>query len=207
MTHKTTAASGYLWRLLIIGIVGVGYAGWAVYDATINYPAKQELRETYEFEVSKVAPDEKPARWAEYARANGHEIVEPKSISEKDILTQWILFAIAFPVGAYHLVQWTRWRGRFIEGDDDGVRAHGGRAFTWDQVTAVDAAKWARKGIAYIDYDADGSKGLLVIDDWKYDREPADAIFDLLKDIVDEEKISGLTPDAPAEAAEGAAEV
>ncbi|XAL99009.1 hypothetical protein OT109_15665 [Phycisphaeraceae bacterium D3-23] len=199
---RATVANGYRWRLIIIGVVMVGFSGWAVYDATINYPKKQELRETFEREVSGAEPDQRLTAWAKYAGENGLDKTEPEALSEFDILTQWLLFGISFPIGAYHLVQWFLWSRKFIEGDDDGVRAHGDTAFTWEQVTAVDANKWDRKGIAYIEYDAGKGNSLLVLDDWKYEREPADAVFALLQEYVDADKIDGLKKPAAAEAAD-----
>jgi hypothetical protein len=190
MAHRATVANGYRWRLIIIGLIGVAYAGWAVYDATVAYPAKQDKREVFEQFVLDNGPD--PALWAAEARRLGWPIEEPKKIGQRDILTQWVLFGIAFPLGALHLVLWVLWSRRFVEGDEAGIRAHGGRSLTWDQVTAVDAHKWDRKGIAYIDYEADGGKDTVVLDDWKMEREPTDAIFDLVKENVAEEKIAGL---------------
>lgn len=204
MAHRATVANGYRWRLVIIGLVGVGYAGWAVYDATINYPGKQDRREAYEQFVSARSNDPNVlSQWAEHAREKGWDTDEPEKMSERDILTQWVLFGIAFPVGMYHLVQWGLWSRRFIEGDDDGVRAHGGQSFTWDQVTAVDAQKWDRKGIAHIQYDSGSGKNELTLDDWKYERAPADAIFELLQANVDADKIDGLTTKPAAAETEG----
>lgn len=203
MAHRATVANGYRWRLVIIGVIGVAYAGWAVYDATINYPAKQEKRVAFEQFVLDNGPD--PALWAAEARRLGWPIEEPKKIGENDILTQWILFGIAFPVGALHLVLWVLWSRRFVEGDEAGIKAEGGKAFTWDQVTAVDAQKWDRKGIAYVDYESDSGKGMVVLDDWKMEREPTDKIFDLLRENVPAEKISGL--DSTSAESEDAAEV
>ncbi|MFI4862174.1 MAG: hypothetical protein ACIAXF_16025 [Phycisphaerales bacterium JB063] len=207
MAHKATVASGYRWRLIIIGVVMVGFSGWAVYDATVAYPAKQELRETFESVVSGTEPDERLTQWAKYAGEHGLDKTEPEALSEFDILTQWLLFGISFPIGAYHLVQLFLWNKKFIEGDDEGVRANGGISFTWDQVTAVDANKWDRKGIAYIEYDAGKGNSLLVLDDWKMEREPADAIFALLQEHVDADKVDGLKPKPVATAAEETATV
>ena len=189
---RATLAKAYRWRLIIIGIVLVGFSFYAVYDATVAYPAKQELRVTYELEVAKYEDHLRAEKWVEYARAHDLDLTEPEEMSEQDILTQWLLFGISFPIGMYHLVQWVLWRRKFIEADDAGIRAHGDRSFTWDQVTAVDANKWDRKGIAYIEYDAGAGNSLLVLDDWKLERAPADAVFALLQTNVDADKIAGL---------------
>ncbi|MEM9414043.1 MAG: hypothetical protein AAGA29_01025 [Planctomycetota bacterium] len=204
---RATVSSGYRWRLIIIGVVMVAFSGWAVYDATVKYPNKEKLRETFERETSGAEPGNRLTVWAEYAGEHGLDKTEPEALSEFDILTQWLLFGISFPIGAYHLVQWMLWSRKFIEADDDGVRAHGNTAFTWDQVTAVDANKWDRKGIAYIEYDAGKGNSLLVLDDWKMEREPSDAIFALLQENVDADKIVGLKAKPSADTTDAAATV
>jgi len=188
--HRATVANGYRWRLIIIAVVCLVYGGFCIKDGAYTYPELQERRAYYESFVAAEGND--PALWAAKAREMGWPIEEPKSIEDKNILTQWVQLAIVLPVGLLHLFLWAKWSRRFVEADDDGVVANGGRAFTWDQVTAVDASRWDRKGIAYIQYDTGDAKGEVVLDDWKMVREPADAIFELLKDNVDEDKIEGL---------------
>ena len=207
MAHRTTVATSYKWRLILIALVCLGYAGLCVKDGAFTYPAQIEKRAFYNQFVEDNGPD--PALWAAKARELGWPIEEPDKKEEKDILTQWVQFAIVFPIGFFHLCLFVRWGRRFIEGDEAGVRTNGGKSFTWDQVTEVDATKWDRKGIARIAYDTGGGTGLLVLDDWKLERTPADAIFDLLRANVDADKIKGLTSnpgESDAEAEDGGVE-
>ena len=156
MAHRTTVATSYKWRLILIALVCLGYAGLCVKDGAFTYPAQIEKRAFYNQFVEDNGPD--PALWAAKARELGWPIEEPDTKEEKDILTQWVQFAIVFPIGFFHLCLFVRWGRRFIEGDEAGVRTNGGKSFTWDQVTEVDATKWDRKGIARIAYDTGGGK-------------------------------------------------
>jgi hypothetical protein len=59
----------------------------------------------------------------------------------------------------------------------------------------IDRAKWDRKGIAYIDYQFPGTSkaGRLKLDDFVYQREPTDRIFDAL-----DRALGGSPASAPA---------
>lgn len=204
MAHRATVANGYRWRLIIIAVVCLGYSGWCVYDGAYMLPEKQDKRAVFEQFVADNGPD--PALWAAEARRLGWAIEEPKEIGENDILTQWLQLAIVLPIGLYNLYLFLMWSRRFVEGDASGVRANGGRAFTWDQVAAVDAHKWDRKGIAYIEFESGSGQQMLVLDDWKMEREPTDAIFELLRGNVPEEKVSGLNASSDSADGDGSAE-
>jgi len=51
-----------------------------------------------------------------------------------------------------------------------------------DAIRRIDKRKWDKKGIAYVGYELEsGQKGQLRLDDYVYDREPADKIFDRIE--------------------------
>ncbi|HEV7301394.1 MAG TPA: hypothetical protein VGN72_18675 [Tepidisphaeraceae bacterium] len=54
-------------------------------------------------------------------------------------------------------------------------------------ISAVDRKIWDRKGIAYVEYaTADGRIGRARLDDFVYEREPTDAIFEQITNLVDQ---------------------
>ena len=51
-------------------------------------------------------------------------------------------------------------------------------------ITAIDKRQWDRKGIAYVDYEVNGTHGRLKLDDFVYEREPTDRIYDAIVQFV-----------------------
>jgi hypothetical protein len=47
------------------------------------------------------------------------------------------------------------------------------------EITEIDSSKWDRKGIAYLRYQTAGrASGRMTLDDFVYEREPTDQIYD-----------------------------
>ena len=204
MDLKATIASGYRNRLLLITIGALVYAAWAFYDASYKYPAKQEQFQAYK-QTQQENPKDWNAVWAkkiEEKRAEGIEWEEqPAEVTDMSVATQWILFGITFPVGTLGLISLIRWSRRYIGADQTTLYASGGVEVPFDKITTIDAVRWENKGIARVRYDTGSGERELVIDDWKYQREPSDQIFARLREHVDSEQIVGLAE--PAEAEDG----
>jgi len=203
MAHRATISGTFRWRLLAMVIGGLGFGGYFFFDASITYPNEQKLHNKYLDATELVGPELKHRAWTDYAREHGLPVETPKERSDGDINTQWLLGGISSAIGLLFLYQFISWQRRFVEGDEEGISSNGTGKIGWDKVTAVNASRWDRKGIAVIDYAADAGKGTIVLDDWKLDRPPADAIFDLLKANVDSGLISGLKEDDASAQADG----
>jgi len=201
-TIKATIASGYRWRLLIIALGCLAWAGWCVKDATVTYPEQIDRREY--FESYKTSNPEWATTWPDEAASQGWPIEEPMERSQGDILTQWAMFALTAPIGLYCLTLAIIWQGRFLRTDEQAIHSHGNRTATWQQIKRIDATRWASKGIARVYFDSGSGEQEILLDDWKYDRHPTTAIFKRLQEKVDAEKFDGLTDesdpdDEPAE--------
>lgn len=194
MDLKATLASSYRNRLILIALAAMLYAAWCMYDALIGYPNKQEARRAFE-QVREQYPDTyRNVQWPQLAEDNGWDgTVEPDEIDAWNIATQWIQFGIVFPIGAYCLFSLAMWQRRYVGADESRLYSHKLDGVTFDKITRIDAARWENKGIAVIYYDAGQGEQSLVLDDWKYQREPTDAIFDRLRENVGDDKITGLT--------------
>lgn len=194
MDLKATIAGGYRNRLILITLGAMLYAAWCLYDATKGYPDKQEIFQKYT-KVQKENPDNWQEVWAQKIKVTGWP-EQPKEVSDWNIKTQWIQFGIVFPIGAYCLFSLVVWSRRYVGADASKLYSHGGVEVPFDQITSVDAARWENKGIARVYYDGKS----ILIDDWKYQREPSNAIFERVRENIDAEKISGLSEPEEAEA-------
>lgn len=200
MDLKATLASSYRNRLILIAVAAMLYSAWCTYDALYGYPKKERIYEKF-VETQEKYPDTWSAEWEKTATEQGWDTSNtPEAPGDWDIATQWIQFAVVFPIGAYCLFSLAMWQRRYIGADESKLYSHAMDGVTFDAVTRIDAARWESKGIAVIYYDAGQGEKSLVLDDWKYEREPSDAIFDRLRENIGEDKITGLTepmdPDA-----------
>lgn len=200
MDLKATIASGYRTRLILIAAATLLYAAWSIYDATITYPDRADAREAFE-DVKAKHPDTWNEYWPDVAKENGWDgTKEPQALETYDIPMQWIQFVITITIGTYCSFSLIKWSRRFVGADAEKIYANGGVEFNFDQITSIDATRWESKGIARVRYDAGAGEKELVIDDWKYEREPTDAVFSRIREHVDADKITGLTtPAAPVE--------
>lgn len=184
---------GYRNRLLLIALGAMLYAAWCLYDARIGYPAKIQAREAFN-EVKAEHPEDWKDHWPKVATENGWDPTkEPKEKSKGDITTQWLQFAIVFPIGTYCLFSIFRWSRRYIGADDTTLYANGGIEVPFEKITRIDANRWERKGIAHVYYDLGQGETNLLIDDYKFDRQPANALFNRIKDAIGDDKVDGLT--------------
>jgi len=108
-------------------------------------------------------------------RAAGKTIVPH---SDSDIRLQRILGIVLPPLGVLLLARWLHIsRGEYrLAGQTLYVPGHPPVPF--EMITTIDKRQWDRKGIAYVDYEVNGKHGRLKLDDFIYEREPTDQIYD-----------------------------
>lgn len=194
MKTKTTIATGYRWRLIIIAAGCLFWAGYCVYDATISYPDQIERYRVF-LDYQQDNPNYQ-STWPDFAASKGWPTEEPRKMEQHNITTQWLMFALTAPIGVYCLALIVLWQRRFVAVDDQAIYSHGNRQATWDQITRIDASRWASKGIARVYYDTGSGEQEILLDDWKYERNPSTEIYKTLERNVDDEKFEGLADDA-----------
>lgn len=190
---------GYRNRILLIAMGALFWAAYCVYDAIVAYPdqidahnAVTQLKEDY--------PEDWRERWEIEATNNGwNPNKEPEERTQGDILTQWIMFVPCFLIGSYCLVSVLVWSRKFIGADEEKLYANGGVEVPFDQITRIDASRWDNKGIAKVYYDEVSGERNVLIDDFKFERVPTNAIFNRIKAAVDDDKIEGLAESEPTE--------
>ena len=172
-------SNGYRVRLALIGLGLTAFGCWALYDGFVAYPERGRVHA--ELVAMQEEHEDWASRWGEYAAERGYETNpnEVQGLKQHDILTQYAMAAICLPIGGFFLFNFLRASGRRVEADAEGIRGREGAA-SWDQVTDLDDSRWRTKGIAKVAFKkADGSEGRILLDDWKFEREPTVAIHDL----------------------------
>lgn len=200
MDLKATIASSYRNRLILIAVGTLLYAAWCLYDARIGYPEKQDIYDEYK-RVQEANPENWDEVWAKKAAEEGWP-EQPDKVDAWNIKTQWIQFAIVFPIGTYCLLSLALWSRRYIGAGEKMLYANGGVEVPFDKIISIDAVRWERKGIAHVWYDLGSGERRVLIDDWKYDREPSDAIFERIKKNISPDLITGLSEQGKAEIAD-----
>jgi hypothetical protein len=173
-------------RLVILGVVLIGYGCWSLYDGFIAYPRENQLYELTHWKdgenwysylerspagVSEQAFEREVRQKIEEAGFDPTLYDEPAEVSDLEprgywsyIFAQYVQAAICLPLGILSFV-WLIKDSRYsLRADADGFVVRNKR-YRYDQVAKIDRQKWAKKGIADIEM-RDGSR--VRIDDWKY---------------------------------------
>jgi hypothetical protein len=129
----------------------------------------------------------------EEARAAGKSIMPHPGW---DIPSNKILGVVLPPLAVLLLARWLYIsRGEYrLSGQTLHVPGHPPVPF--EMITAIDKRQWDRKGIAYIDYEVNGAHGRLKLDDFIYEREPTDQIYDAIVKFVQPADEQGATSPA-----------
>ena len=85
-------------------------------------------------------------------------------------------------MGIYFLATFILTRGRWVEADEQGVRTSSGQQMDYASIKSIDKSRWQRKGIAMVHYESNGQAGRILLDDWKYDREPTKRILEAIEE-------------------------
>ena len=91
---------------------------------------------------------------------------------------------------------------RWIEANDEGLASSWGQSLNYDQITDVNKRQWRSKGIAKISYNDGRGTKRFVIDDYKFDRYPTDAILYEVEQRIDPTLITNGAPEPPPGEAE-----
>jgi hypothetical protein len=170
------AAMYYRMTRYVMVVLLVAMGGWFAYDGFIGWPAEnrqiQELND--KMEAAKRIGDAKTAE-----ELNANKLTHTKMHSDTDILIQKLL-AFGLPALAFFILFWALYhsRGEYrLSGETLSVPGH--PPVQLGEITEIDKGLWDRKGIAYISYTtAAGQSGRMRLDDFIYERDGTDVIFD-----------------------------
>jgi hypothetical protein len=155
-------STNYRVRWAVVGLGMLAYGWWSLYDGFVNW--ERENRQA-----------------VERALAEGKPPPEKLPHNDLGILLNRLIGIALQPLGLFVLT-WAFYssRGRYrLSGSTLEAPGHG--PVPLENIREIDKSKWARKGIAYIKYQAPGSSAgalrRLKLDDYIYDRGPTDEIL------------------------------
>jgi hypothetical protein len=154
-----------------MGLLFLAGAGWFLRDGYIRWPHENE-----EIRAKAIA--------------EGKPIPEKSLHSDTDLGLQKVIGFGLIPVSlliALRGLYGTRGEYRL---SDNTLHVPGHPPVPLDAIRAIDQSKWDRKGIAYIDYELNGTTARLKLDDYMYQREPTDQIHDRILAVVAPAEVS-----------------
>ncbi len=147
------ASNEYRVKRFLLVLLLLGYGLWSCYDGFVKMPR---------------ANADAAARQLKKVPYPGYDVPFNQ------------VFGVALPPLALLLLGWSAYscRGEYrLEGETLSLPGH--PPFPLSAVVAVDRGKWDRKGIAHVEYELPGgAKGWAKLDDFIYQRDPTDRIFD-----------------------------
>lgn len=188
MTVRASVSRNYLLRLGGIALACCAVGFWFLYDGAIAYPRQRTRAVRY----LEFVENDQLERWEEFATEQGWSTEDPgEPKSEYDIAFQYVIGGLSLSVSVFYMLAFLSYRGRWIEMNEDGLRTNGGKVVAFHEITAVDKRRWDDKGIVKISFAGEQGKGRLVLDDWKFEDEPIEAMLKAVEDRTSGDKITG----------------
>ncbi len=207
MVIRANTESKFLLKYLFIGLVCLGFAGWAAYDGFVQAPHDLPRAEFWDGLKADQSLDSatRDSRYKAFAKENGWPSKRPsKSVDDihQYIIWQYVFLVLGTVVGLPCLVWFLRNRGTWIETKEGGLRASWGQELEFEQIKEFDKKKWEKKGIGVLTYQTPGGDKRFVVDDLKYDRNNMDQIVRIIESNIAPELIVNGEPE-PAESEDG----
>ena len=166
--------------LMVVLLVAMGV--WFAYDGFKGWPAENAKIQSLSAELDKA----NHAGLKEKVRElDANPLAHKPPHSSKDLFFQKML-AVVLPALAGFTLIWALYnsRGEYrLSGKKLSVPGHPNVLL--DSIVTVDKQNWERKGIALIEYRTTGSEtDAFVLDDFIYEREGTDKIYDIVEDYV-----------------------
>ncbi len=192
MSTRANISPGYRWRLGLIGMVCTAFGLWALYDGAVAYPHQQRVATEFLEYKDTGRRDE----WPDYARSQGWSIKDPgKPKKDGEIYLQYGMAAAVGPIGLLYLFGFFRSMNRWVDADENGLITSWGQQVPFEGIKSLDKNRWRSKGIAVVNYEDHGTGRRLMLDDWKFERPPTEALVRLVESHLDPEHIMGGEPE------------
>ena len=159
--------------IMVVLLLGMG--GWFGYDGFKGWPAENTtiMGLITQLDSAKIANDRDKQE-----SLSKNPLTHKAIHSDMDILIQKLL-AFGLPLGSLSMLFWALYnsRGEYrLTGTT--LSAPGHPAVRFEDILQLDKQMWDRKGIAYLYYSRASRKGRVRLDDFIYEREPMDEIYD-----------------------------
>jgi hypothetical protein len=202
MVIRSEADNRFLLKYLIIGLIGIAFGFWAIYDRYVKYPAMLPRAEAWEAILAddSLTDDQRSKAYKELAEAKGWPQKRPtadESVKKiKDLFTwQYIFMALGFGAGVPLVAWYLKNKGSWIElRDDNTIVSSWGQQVSFDQIERFDKKKWEKKGIGVVHYNDGGAKKF-ILDDLKFARKSTDQIVRIMEEKIGKAKIVNGLPE------------
>ncbi|MEQ1862690.1 MAG: hypothetical protein ABMA13_22445 [Chthoniobacteraceae bacterium] len=175
-----TARTTPIWKKqkLYVGLFLLAFGGYFFWDGAVGWPRSNERF----LKHREFAKANDLAGWRAYAKGQGWSAKPPEKLhTPTEVSGQFIWGAIPTIGGLLTLMYLGLHKGRTIQLDDEGVKSPAGRCVPFSAITGLGLKKWDAKGYAIVRYTLGGRQAQFVVDDYKFETEPAHAIVDEIK--------------------------
>ncbi len=170
------AAVSSIWKKqkFFVSLFLLAVGAWFFWDGAIGWPRSNERwLKHQEFKDAQNL-----AGWHDYAKEKGWTSKEPHRLYKKDdIFMQYVFGGLSALIGAIVLAYWATQIRRVLRTDEEAVWSPAGTRVPFGAITGLGKKKWESKGLATVRYQIDGKQGQFVIDDYKFETEPARKIL------------------------------
>lgn len=200
MATTAQCSTGWRVRLGIIAVMSVFMTAFFLYDGFIGYPDSQKLYEKFKaFQESHedLGEAELLKQWNAHAAQNQLPVENKvKKLldlekTDSDIRTQRILGFILVPLSFMVCLSFMRWLKQTVTCDDSGVSNSKGQTASWESMVKLDKTRWPKKGIAYLHFKEGDVEQRMLIDDFKYERDPTEQIVRAIEAKLEDAQIVG----------------
>ena len=159
---------------LFVSLLMIGFGLYFYFDGAIGWPRSNERFIKHE-EFEKVNNQE---GWVTYANERGWTTEPPHKLhTHEDLVAQFAFGSLFVVLGGVILVYWLTQIRCVLKTDEEAVYTAAKTRVPFGAITGVGKKKWDTKGIATVRYEMDGRKGEFIVDDYKFETEPARKIL------------------------------
>ncbi len=201
-TLRAHTEKKFLLKFLLIGVACSAFAGWAIYDVLIEYPAQIPRLEAWEELLASdhLDDEQRVQEYRRLAEENGWSSKRPtgdetlKKLKENFIWNYGFIIGglgIGIPLIGWYLLNRNKWIE--LTGGNQ-ITSSWGQTVEFDTITQFDKKKWQKKGIGVVYYGTPAAKKF-IIDDLKYERRTTDQIVNVLEKAIGVDKIINGPPE------------
>ena len=159
---------------LFVALFLIAVGLWFFFDGVVGYPRSNERWLAYE----QHNKEGRLTEWPKYADSRGWVHEQPhKFFKREDIIGQFVFGSLGVLMGTIVLIYWVTQKNRVLRTEPDAVHTPAGTRVPFQAITGLGKKRWESKGIAVVRYELDGRKGQFLVDDYKFETEPARKIL------------------------------
>jgi hypothetical protein len=169
------AGKSYRWRRWVMALLLIGGGAWFLHDGYKGWPEHNHKLDQMEAARNKAEAARDQVAYDEMS----HQISrEHARYSDASLFLQKLLGFSLPPIGIIFLIRMLYASRGEVRLKDEVIMAPGHPPIPFSAIRELDKRQWDRKGIAIVRYEVDGRPRILTLDDFVYEQDPIDAIYD-----------------------------